>query len=99
MFKSPDLALETRSEIGAASCRSPGHRQCSHAVVIATAILPHRPVPGTPRQPRLRGHPITCLFPVSFPDPAMTAFATSAKLVPILLLIGSNIFMTMAWYG
>ena len=29
----------------------------------------------------------------------MTAFLGSPYLSPILLLIGSNVFMTMAWYG
>jgi uncharacterized protein len=29
----------------------------------------------------------------------MPTFAISAKLTPILLLIASNVFMTLAWYG
>jgi len=29
----------------------------------------------------------------------MPAFAISAKLTPILLLVASNLFMTFAWYG
>jgi len=33
-------------------------------------------------------------FPAAAPGPAMTA-----RLLPLLLLLGSNIFMTFAWYG
>ena len=29
----------------------------------------------------------------------MPAFLSSATVAPILLLIGSNVFMTLAWYG
>jgi uncharacterized protein (DUF486 family) len=29
----------------------------------------------------------------------MPAFLSSAAVAPILLLIGSNVFMTLAWYG
>lgn len=29
----------------------------------------------------------------------MPAFATSAWVMPILLLLASNVFMTLAWYG
>jgi uncharacterized protein len=32
------------------------------------------------------------------PDPAMAA-SLNAFLLPILLLVGSNLFMTAAWYG
>ena len=30
---------------------------------------------------------------------AMSSLSISAKLAPILLLFGSNLFMTIAWYG
>jgi uncharacterized protein (DUF486 family) len=33
------------------------------------------------------------------PEQSMTAFLGSPYLSPILLLVGSNVFMTMAWYG
>jgi uncharacterized protein (DUF486 family) len=29
----------------------------------------------------------------------MSNIAVSAKLLPVLMLIGSNVFMTLAWYG
>jgi uncharacterized protein len=35
----------------------------------------------------------------SCPDPSSMSILLSPKVLPILLLIGSNIFMTFAWYG
>jgi uncharacterized protein (DUF486 family) len=33
------------------------------------------------------------------PDPFMPATPLTAYLYPVLLLVGSNVFMTFAWYG
>jgi uncharacterized protein len=33
------------------------------------------------------------------PVPASMSFILSAKVLPILLLVASNVFMTFAWYG
>jgi uncharacterized protein len=37
-------------------------------------------------------------MPLAFP-PAIAAALTSPAVLPVLLLIASNVFMTLAWYG